>query len=63
MSKILKDTTLLRNVKINGYVRTTPWIGRSTLQSKPAVDRKSSDLVPVLKVTSELDFEDQIHYN
>ena len=33
------------------------------LQSKPAVDEKSSDLVPVLKVTSELDFQGQIHYN
>ncbi len=61
--KILKDTILLRNVKINGYVRTTPWMGRVGLESKPAVDEKSSGLVPVLKVTSELDFRGQIHYN
>ncbi len=63
MTRILKDTTLLRNVKINEYVRTTPRQLRVGLESKPAVDRKSSDLVPVLKVTSELDFQGQIHYN
>ena len=35
--KILKDTTLLRNVNKNRFVRGTPLLYRSLLWSKPAV--------------------------
>lgn len=44
-------------------LRDCPCEVRVPLQSKPAVDEKSSDLVPVLKVTSELDFADHFDYN